>query len=67
VLARLSVSTRGSARQETSSEMTGGCIVLMSERGQELGETLAYFRSCAVASTDPTLTYPAVPRPWRRR
>ena len=48
----------------SSSENDGaGAVVLMSERkAKELGlKPMAYFRSCAVASTDPTLTYPAVP------
>ena len=32
------------------------------QKSKELGiKPLAYFRSCAVAGTDPTLTYPAVP------
>ena len=35
----------------------------MSEaKAKELGvEPMAYFRSCAIAGADPTLTYPAVP------
>jgi len=48
----------------SSSENDGAAaLVLMSERkAAELDvEPLAYFRSCAVAGTDPTLTYPAVP------
>lgn len=48
----------------SSSENDGaGAIVLMSEtRAKELGlKPMAVFRSCAVAGTDPTLTYPAVP------
>jgi acetyl-CoA C-acetyltransferase len=48
----------------SSSENDGAAaVVLMSERkAKELGlKPRAYFRSCAVASTDPTLTYPAVP------
>jgi len=48
----------------SSSENDGAAaIVLTSERkAKELGVTpLAYFRSCAFAATDPTLTYPAVP------
>jgi len=48
----------------SSSENDGAAaVVLMSERkAKELGvKPMAYFRSCAVASTDPTLTYPAVP------
>jgi acetyl-CoA C-acetyltransferase len=32
------------------------------KKAKELGiKPLAYFRSCAIAATDPTLTYPAVP------
>jgi acetyl-CoA C-acetyltransferase len=48
----------------SSSENDGAAVlVLMSEaKARELDvEPLAYFRSCAVAGTDPTLTYPAVP------
>jgi acetyl-CoA C-acetyltransferase len=53
----------------SSSENDGAAaIVLSSERkAKELGVTpLAYFRSCAVAATDPTLTYPAVPASVRK-
>jgi acetyl-CoA C-acetyltransferase len=48
----------------SSSENDGAAaVVLMSEaKAKALGiKPLAYFRSCAVASTNPTLTYPAVP------
>ncbi|MFH1952462.1 MAG: thiolase family protein [Pseudomonadota bacterium] len=48
----------------SSSENDGAAaVVLMSEtRAKALGiEPMAIFRSCAVAGTDPTLTYPAVP------
>ena len=48
----------------SSSENDGAAaVVLMSEsKAKDLGLTpMAYFRSCAVAGTDPTLTYPAVP------
>lgn len=48
----------------SSSENDGAAaVVLMSEsKAKELGIVpLAYFCSCAVAGTDPTLTYPAVP------
>jgi len=48
----------------SSSENDGAAVlILASERkAKELGvEPLAYFRSCAVAATDPTVTYPAVP------
>jgi acetyl-CoA C-acetyltransferase len=48
----------------SSSENDGAAaVVLMSEKkAADLGQTpLAYFRSCAVAGTDPTLTYPSVP------
>ena len=48
----------------SSSENDGAAVVVLaSERkAKELGvEPLAYFRSCAVAATDPTVTYPAVP------
>ncbi|MBW1802942.1 MAG: thiolase family protein [Deltaproteobacteria bacterium] len=48
----------------SSSENDGaGVVVLMSEnRARDVGVTpLVVFKSCAVAGTDPTLTYPAVP------
>ncbi|MCE5283293.1 MAG: thiolase family protein [Deltaproteobacteria bacterium] len=48
----------------SSSENDGAAVVILaSERkAKELGaEPLAYFRSCAVTATDPTVTYPAVP------
>jgi acetyl-CoA C-acetyltransferase len=48
----------------SSSENDGAAVVILaSERkAKELGlEPLAYFQSCAVAATDPTVTYPAVP------
>lgn len=48
----------------SSSENDGASVVVLaSERKvKELGaRPLAYFRSCAIAATDPTLTYPAVP------
>jgi acetyl-CoA C-acetyltransferase len=48
----------------SSSENDGAAaVVLMSEtKAKQLGlKPLAYFRACAVAGTDPTLTYPAVP------
>ncbi len=48
----------------SSSENDGAAaVVLMSEkRASELGvPVLGVFRSCAVAATDPALTYPAVP------
>lgn len=48
----------------SSSENDGAAaVLLMSEtRGRALGiRPVTYFRSCAVASTNPTLTYPAVP------
>jgi acetyl-CoA C-acetyltransferase len=48
----------------SSSENDGAAVVVLaSERkAKELGvKPLAWFRSCAVAATDPTLTYPAVP------
>ncbi|NQU04368.1 MAG: thiolase family protein [Syntrophaceae bacterium] len=48
----------------SSSESDGAAaVVLMTEKkAQDLGvKPLAYFRSCAIAATDPTLTYPAVP------
>ncbi|MBW1996425.1 MAG: thiolase family protein [Deltaproteobacteria bacterium] len=48
----------------SSSENDGaGALVIMSQgKARELGlKPLALFRSCAVAGSDPTLTYPAVP------
>ncbi|PKN84444.1 MAG: acetyl-CoA C-acyltransferase [Deltaproteobacteria bacterium HGW-Deltaproteobacteria-1] len=48
----------------SSSENDGAAVVIMAseKKAKELGaKPLAYFRSCAVAATDPTLTYPAVP------
>ena len=48
----------------SSTENDGAAVVvLMSEtKARELGaEPMAFFRSCGVAGTDPTLTYPAVP------
>lgn len=48
----------------SSAENDGaGAVVLMSEiKAQELNvEPMAYFRSCAIAGSNPTLTYPAVP------
>lgn len=48
----------------SSTENDGAAaVVLMTEtKAKELGlEPLAYFRVCAIAGTDPTLTYPAVP------
>jgi len=48
----------------SSTENDGAAaVVLMSEtRAKELGlEPMAFFRTCATAGADPTLTYPAVP------
>jgi len=48
----------------SSTENDGAAaVVLMSEpKAKELSvEPMAYFRSCAIAGSDPTLTYPAVP------
>ena len=48
----------------SSTENDGAAaVVLISEKkAKELGlEAMAYFSSCAVAGSDPTLTYPAVP------
>lgn len=48
----------------SSTENDGAAaVVLMSEsKAKTLGrQPMAYFRSCAVAATDPTLTYPSVP------
>ena len=48
----------------SSSENDGSAVIVLAseKKAKELGvEPLAYFESCAVAATDPTLTYPAVP------
>ncbi|MBW1737555.1 MAG: thiolase family protein [Deltaproteobacteria bacterium] len=48
----------------SSTENDGAAaVVLMSEtKAKELGlEPMTYFRSCAIAGADPTLTYPSVP------
>jgi acetyl-CoA C-acetyltransferase len=48
----------------SSSENDGASVVMLTseKKAKELGiKPLAYFRSCAIAATDPTLTYPAVP------
>jgi acetyl-CoA C-acetyltransferase len=48
----------------SSSENDGAAVVVLAseKKAKELGnKPLAYYRSCAVAATDPTLTYPAVP------
>src|SRR4030042_1944854 len=48
----------------SSSENDGASVVMLAseKKAKELGvKPLAYFRSCAIAATDPTLTYPAVP------
>lgn len=48
----------------SSSENDGASVVLLAseKKAKELGiKPLVYFRSCAIAATDPTLTYPAVP------
>ncbi|MDI6725973.1 MAG: acetyl-CoA C-acyltransferase [Smithellaceae bacterium] len=48
----------------SSSENDGAAVVVLAseKKAKALGvEPLAYYCSCAVAGTDPTLTYPAVP------
>jgi acetyl-CoA C-acetyltransferase len=48
----------------SSSENDGAAVVVLAseKKAKELGvKPMAYFRSCAIAATDPTLTYPAVP------
>jgi acetyl-CoA C-acetyltransferase len=48
----------------SSSENDGAAVVVLctEKKAKEMGvEPLAYYSSCAVAATDPTLTYPAVP------
>jgi len=48
----------------SSSENDGAAVVVLAseKKAQSLGLTpMATYRACAVAATDPTLTYPAVP------
>ena len=48
----------------SSSENDGASVVVLAseKKANELrANPIAYFRSCAIAATDPTLTYPAVP------
>jgi acetyl-CoA C-acetyltransferase len=48
----------------SSSENDGASVVVLAseKKANELGvRPIAYFRSCAIAATDPILTYPAVP------
>jgi len=48
----------------SSSENDGASVVVLASEGKarQLGiKPIAYFLSCAIAATDPTLTYPAVP------
>jgi acetyl-CoA C-acetyltransferase len=48
----------------SSSENDGAAVIVLAseKKARELGlKPLAYYSSCAVAATDPTLTYPAVP------
>jgi acetyl-CoA C-acetyltransferase len=48
----------------SSSENDGAAAVILAseKKAKALGlKPLAYYRACAVAATDPTLTYPAVP------
>jgi acetyl-CoA C-acetyltransferase len=48
----------------SSSENDGAAVIVLAseKKARELGaKPIAWFRSCAVAATDPTLTYPAVP------
>ncbi|MDD5169514.1 MAG: thiolase family protein [Syntrophales bacterium] len=48
----------------SSSENDGAAVLVLAseKKAKELGaKPMAYFRSCAVAATDPTITYPAVP------
>jgi acetyl-CoA C-acetyltransferase len=48
----------------SSSENDGAAVVVLAseKKAKELGiEPMAVFKACAVAATDPTLTYPAVP------
>jgi acetyl-CoA C-acetyltransferase len=48
----------------SSSENDGAAVIVMASetKARALGlKSMAYYRSCAIAATDPTLTYPAVP------
>jgi acetyl-CoA C-acetyltransferase len=46
----------------TENDGAAAVVLLSEEKAKELGaKPMAYFRSCAVAGADPTLTYPAVP------
>ncbi len=48
----------------SSSENDGAAVVVLAseKKAREMGaKPLAWFRSCAIAATDPTTTYPAVP------
>ena len=46
----------------TENDGAAAVVLMTEEKAKELDvEPIAYFRSCAVAGADPTLTYPAVP------
>ena len=46
----------------TENDGAAAVVLMTKDKARELGvEPMAYFRSCAVAGADPTLTYPAVP------
>lgn len=46
----------------TENDGAGVVVLMAASKAKEMGiKPLAFFQSCAVASTDPTLTYPAVP------
>jgi len=46
----------------TENDGAAALVLMTKEKAEELGlRPIAYFRSCAVAGADPTLTYPAVP------
>jgi len=46
----------------TENDGAGACVLMSDEKAKEIGaKPMAYLRSFAVAGTDPTLTYPAVP------
>lgn len=46
----------------TENDGAGAVVLMTAKKATEMGlEPLAYFKACAIAGSDPTLTYPAVP------